>query len=385
MVDFSLTAADERVLAQMHTENELGRKYAREHDRIREHEPARLHGTHDDVVHLEAPYEMMERVADEGGTSGAIVLEAMMRMVSAADTNMRDDPHEAFGSGILNEWGSPEQKERYGHKKFSIGLSEPGAGSDPAAMRSTARYDPATDEYVLNGEKVFISFINKFDGAVTLVKELGGDSERPRFTAFIVEKALPGFHEAPQMKKLGIRKHDIAGFSMQDVRVPAIARLDVDFARTMSRFNHNRPIIAAIAIGSCRSMLDFTAEKLGVPDYAKGLAGRSAVEDKLIRMEALWQAAWGTIMRAKWKEQQLGEASYDYRTEASMAKALGARVARQITQGCLELLGPEGLSESYFAEKWFRDVRIADIYEGAGEVQRILVARDVLGYKRELN
>jgi acyl-CoA dehydrogenase len=99
----------------------------------------------------------------------------------------------------------------------------------------------------------------------------------------------------------------------------------------------------------------------------------------------LWEAAWGTVMRAKWLEHQMGSESHGFRTEASVAKALGGKVVRQITQGCLELLGPEGLSEEYLAEKWFRDVRIADIYEGAGEIQRILIARAVLGYKNELN
>ena len=99
----------------------------------------------------------------------------------------------------------------------------------------------------------------------------------------------------------------------------------------------------------------------------------------------MWEAAWGSTMYAKWKQTQVGTPSYDYRTEASASKALGGRVARIITQGCLEILGPEALSEEYLPEKWFRDVRIADIYEGAGEIQRILVAREVLGYKKELN
>jgi acyl-CoA dehydrogenase len=90
-------------------------------------------------------------------------------------------------------------------------------------------------------------------------------------------------------------------------------------------------------------------------------------------------------MRSKWLEHKQGMYSNGYRTEASVAKALGAKVAREISQGCLDILGPECLSENYLAEKWFRDVRIADIYEGAGEIHRILIAREILGYKRELN
>jgi Acyl-CoA dehydrogenase, C-terminal domain len=94
------------------------------------------------------------------------------------------------------------------------------------------------------------------------------------------------------------------------------------------------------------------------------------------------EAACGSIMRVKSTQQQLGTTLLDYRTEASIAKALGGKAARQIAQGGVELLGAEGLSEDYLAEKWFRDSRIADIYEGAGEIQRILVARAVLGYKK---
>jgi acyl-CoA dehydrogenase len=90
-------------------------------------------------------------------------------------------------------------------------------------------------------------------------------------------------------------------------------------------------------------------------------------------------------MYAKWRETELGTPSYDYRTEASIAKAIAGKAARTITQTCLDILGPEALSEHYLAEKWFRDVRIADIYEGAGEIQRLLIAREVLDYKRELN
>jgi acyl-CoA dehydrogenase len=202
----------------------------------------------------------------------------------------------------------------------------------------------------------------------------------------VVLKSDKGFHELQQFQKLGMHQFDIGGFTMQDVRVPAIRRLAADFGATMSRFNHNRPLVSATAMGFCRSLLDFTQAKLAeggiAVDYGTGRNARSAAADKLIKMEALWEAAWGSIMHVKWMQQQLGTTSLDYRTEASMAKALGGKAARQITQGCMELLGPEGLSEDYLAEKWFRDARIADIYEGAGEIQRILVARHVLGYKK---
>jgi acyl-CoA dehydrogenase len=387
MVDFSLTEADQRLIALAHRENEIGRKYARDYDRKSETQPSRIRGVHPDVADLESPHAALEREQDQ--TSGLVIAEALMDMVSATDVNLRDTGEDAFGTWMLNDYGSEEQKARYGHLRLAIAITEPGAGSDPANMRTNARYDPSTDEYVLNGEKVFISFFNKFDGAVTLMKGEPDGTGKTSFMTMIVTKDLPGVAEIPQFHKLGIRSHELSGFHLQDVRAPAIARLDADFGKTMSKFNHNRPLVAAHALSGARSMLDFTHARLAEAglkvDYAKGRSARSADEDKLIRMEALWEAAWGTVMRAKWLEHQMGSESHGYRVEASVAKALGGKIVRQITQGCLEILGPEGLSEEYLAEKWFRDVRIADIYEGAGEIQRILIARALLGYKTELN
>ncbi|KCZ86125.1 acyl-CoA dehydrogenase domain-containing protein [Hyphomonas adhaerens MHS-3] len=388
MVDFSLTETDQKLVDLVREENDLGRPYARELDRTVEIEPSRLRGIHPSIAGRENPYELLERVHEE--TSGLVIAEALMFMASANDVELRDvGGHEAFGSMVLRNFGSSAQKQEYGHLNLAIGITEPDAGSDPAAMRSMAKYDPETDEYVLNGEKIFISFFNKFDGAVTLARVAGEDGARPEFGTFVLVKGTPGLMESPQMRKLGVRKHELSGFVMQDVRIPASARLDADFGKTLSNFNHNRPIVAAVALASCRSLLDFTRtqlEEAGIEiDYVANLAGRSAIVDRFLRLEASWEAAWGTVMRAKWLEHKQGMYSNGYRTEASIAKALGAKVAREITQGCLEILGPESLSEAYLAEKWFRDVRIADIYEGAGEIQRILIAREIFGFKRELS
>ncbi len=388
MVDFSLTETDKKLIDLVREENEIGRAFARELDRTMEVEPSRLRGVHPAVADRENPFELLESVHEE--TSGLVIAEALMFMASAQDVELRDvGGHEAFGSMVLRNFGTDVQKEKYGHLNLAIGITEPDAGSDPGAMRSYARYDPETEEYVLNGEKIFISFFNKFDGAVALVKVDGKDGGRPEFGTFVLVKGAPGLIESPQMRKLGVRKHELSGFVMQDLRVPAVARLDADFGKTLSNFNHNRPIVSAVALASCRSLLDFTRDKLkaaGVEfDYAQGISGRSALADRFIRLESLWEASWGTIMRAKWMEHKQGMYSNGYRTEASIAKAMGAKAARDITQGCLEILGPESLSEEYLAEKWFRDVRIADIYEGAGEIQRVLIARDIFGYKKELS
>ncbi|MGE0828520.1 MAG: acyl-CoA dehydrogenase family protein [Hyphomonadaceae bacterium] len=387
MVDFSLTQKDKELIALQLKENEIGRKMAREIDRTYENGPAKLFGVHPEVEGKKSPDELLAH--DPSGTSGPYITEALLALASAQDHNLRDTGDEAFGTWMVRDYGTEEQKKKYGHLKLAIGITEPSAGSDPSVMRTNAKFDPATNEYVLNGEKVFISSINKYDGALTLMKGEPDANGKATFLTVIVTKDLPGFTEIAQFKKLGLHGFDIGGFILDNVRVPADRRVDAGFAKTMGKFNHNRPMVSAVAMAKCRSLLDFTYEKMaeaGVTvDYAKGRAARSAVEEKLVQYEAMWEAVWGTVMRAKWLEEVHGEESDAFRVEASIAKALGGKCARLITQGCLEVLGPEGLSEDYLAEKWFRDVRIADIYEGAGEIQRILIARPLLGYKKELN
>jgi acyl-CoA dehydrogenase len=132
--------------------------------------------------------------------------------------------------------------------------------------------------------------------------------------------------------------------------------------------------------------LDFTRDQLrqaGVEiEYGSGLHGRSAVVDRFLRLEALCEASLLTILRAAW----LSGEGQPNNLEASVCKAKTGRAVRQITQGCIEILGALGVSREHLLEKWFRDVRITDIYEGTGEIQRMITARSLLGYSRnELN
>ena len=284
-----------------------------------------------------------------------------------------------LGNTVLKTVATPEQFEKWKNHTIAIAITEPGAGSDPANIRTTATFDRETGEWILNGEKIFISQAQSGDAAMVLSRFIAPDGSRG-MTTFIVEKGTPGFTVGPQLKKLGIRSHDTCNLLFENCRIPEFNHIKGDFKSTMSVFNDSRPMVGAMALGVARAALDFTREKLaerGIEiSYRGGMRSRSAIVDRFIRLEAIYEAALLTVLRSKWLEQQ----DVPPKVEASIAKAAGGKAARKITQGCIDLLGPEALSEEHPLDRCFRDGRIFDIYEGAGEIQRLIIARSILGY-----
>ena len=240
-----------------------------------------------------------------------------------------------------------------------------------------------------------VPIIGEANGVVvwaTIDKSAG----RAGIKSFLVEKDTPGFVVSHKEKKLGIRADDTAAYVFSDCRVPSENLLGLDetisrkssggFRGVMKTFNMTRPAVAAIGIGMAEAALDFTRDQLraaGVEiEYGPGLHGQSAAAEKFIRLEALIEAAQLTIWRAAW----LSGEGQPNNMEASVCKAKTGAAVREITQGCIEILGPMGISRDHLMEKWFRDVRITDIYEGTGEIQRMIIARGLLDYTRaELN
>jgi acyl-CoA dehydrogenase len=383
MIDFSLTPADRRLVEMARREAAAMRKHARNYDQ-NEHqiEPEAFPEA------AELPDKLAVLRDIEGETSGRIIAESLIHL-EYSDPRIRRNKT-GLGDKIVGYSGTPQQLERFAGKTLSIAMTEPGAGSDPQAIIGSARYDAATDEWVLNGEKIYCSQFGSADGALVLLKgPPDGNGVRP-FMAFVVEKGTPGMVLLGQVKKMGIRNWDTEDFVLQDCRVPAINKIDADFKKTMVVFNGTRPMIAAYALSIARTLLDFTREKLAeaglAVDYKAGHNGRSLQQDRLVRLEAMHDAAMLSVLHCKWSEQREGTTTGATKVEAAMAKAMGGMAARKITQGCMEMLGPLGISEAFLAEKWFRDARIFDIFEGAGEINRLIVARWLLGYsQKELN
>jgi acyl-CoA dehydrogenase len=392
MIDFTLTENDQKIVDHLQEAGRIARKYARQYDE-NEHEfpPDELPEAKDfpDVWSF-----LKGRTAEDTGMGVMGML--ISHWQTWGDYSVRVRRSDAgLGNAALNAAGTPEQKAKWGKLLLSMAITEPGCGSDPSRVQTTAVLDEKTNEWVLNGEKIFVTTGCRAEGVV-MWATLDRSAGRAGIKSFLVEKGTPGFVVAAKEKKLGIRSDDTAAYVFQDCRIPRENLLGGNeeipkgssggFRGVMKTFNMTRPATAAFGLGMARAALDFTHEQLteaGVDlSYGPGVHGLSAAARKFHQLEALHEAALLTVLRAAWLSDR-GEAN---NLEASVSKAKGGTAVRQITQGCIDLLGPIGISREHLIEKWFRDVRITDIYEGTGQVQHLIIARTILGYgRKELN
>ncbi len=311
-------------------------------------------------------------------------------------------PNSGLGGAAVMAAGTPEQKARF-LKRFSEGepkwgamaITEPQCGSDSAAIQTTAVRDG--DHWVINGTKIFCTAgqraAEKSDGFVVVWASVDKNAGRAGIKSFVVERGTPGMEVTRVEKKLGIRVSDTAMIIFDNCRVPldhllgsAEVRRDGGFKDAMATFDATRPIVAAMAIGVGRAALDYVRGFLReqkVP-IRYGISPRrlTAVERDFMEMEVQLQAARLLTWRAAW----MLDAGKRNNLEASMAKAKAGLVVTQITQKAVELLGPLGYSRSLLLEKWMRDAKINDIFEGTQQINMLIVARRILGYgSKELN
>ena len=390
MVDFELSANDTKVLDALREESLIARKYARQYDEA-EHEfpPNELPEAKDHPNYMSL---MANRTAEDSGGSVMFTLIAMGSTWGDYSVRLRRN-ESGLGNSALKAAGTPEQVEKWGNLILAMAITEPGCGSDPSQVRTTAVLDG--DQWVLNGEKIFVTTGCRADGVVVWAT-LDRSAGRAGIKSFLVEKGTPGFTVAHKEKKLGIRADDTAAYVFEDCRIPRANLLggkeeipkggSGGFRGVMKTFNMTRPMVAALGLGMAEAALDFTRDHLtqaGIDlSYDANPNTQSATAAKFIKLEAEFEAAKLTMLRAGWLADQ-GETN---NTEASVSKAKAGSAVREITQGCIEILGPMAVSREHLLEKWFRDVRITDIYEGTGEIQRMIIARTLLGYTRkELN
>lgn len=292
-------------------------------------------------------------------------------------------PRQGLGNSAIASVANAEQLERFAGVWAGMAITEPGVGSDSANITTTAVLDG--DEYVLNGEKIYVTSGDRADHIVvwaTLDKSLG----RAAIKSFVVPKGTPGMRVDRLEHKLGIRASDTATIIFEDCRVPKenlLGSAEVDtkqgFAGAMATFDNTRPLVAAMAVGCARAALDLTRDLLaraGVEvDYDRPGHLQHAAAARFLQMEADWEATNLLTLQAAWMADNREPNSL----EASMAKAKAGRVGSDITLGCVELCGAVGYSEAELLEKWARDSKILDIFEGTQQIQQLIVARRVLG------
>lgn len=334
-------------------------------------------------------------------------LAFMLEMLSWGDVGMYlVTPGGGLGAAAVEATGTPEQKQkflaRFADEKptfAAMAMTEPHAGSDTAAIRTSAVLDKTTHEWILNGEKIFVTAghkaLEESQGFVVVWATIDPGAGRAGMRPFVVEAGTPGIKVAKLEHKMGIRVSDTASLVLQDCRVPyenILGSAEVTTEKTtkgfkwaMATFGATRPLVAATAIGVARATLEQLKEMLeqqGVGiRYGLPRQKLSSIEREVIDMEIMLRSAWLLVIKAVW----MADNGKPNNLEASMSKVRAGDVVTRITQKAVEIMGPLGYTRDYLLEKWFRDAKISDIYEGTGQINRLVVARSILGYSgREL-
>ncbi len=294
-------------------------------------------------------------------------------------------PRQGLGQAAIAAVADEEQLKRFGGKWAAMAITEPEAGSDSAAIRTTATLDEETGDYILNGEKIYVTSGDRAD-LIVVWATLDRAQGRGAIKSFVVERDNPGLRLDRLEHKLGIRASDTANFSLQDCRVPKenlLGSPEIEtkrgFAGVMQTFDNTRPLVAGMAIGVARACLERTRELLaegGIEiDYDLPPHAQSAAASEFIAMESDWEAARLLTLKAAW----LADNRKPNSLQASMAKAKAGRTGTDIALRCVALAGSAGYGEGELLETWARDVKILDIFEGTQQIQLLVVARLLLG------
>jgi len=281
----------------------------------------------------------------------------------------------------LLKFGTEEQKKEFltplaaGRKLGCFALTEPGAGSDPAGLRTTAQRDG--DDYVLNGNKVFIT--NGTDADVALVfASIDLAKKHKGITCFIVPADTPGYHHGTHEFKLGVNASGTTELAFTDLRIPARYRLGGDgdgFKVAMATLDGGRIGIAAQAVGIAQGAFEEAlAYSQQREQFNQKLAEFQAIQFYLADMSTELDAARLLTWKAAWAK----ENQKRYTLEAAQAKLFASEMAQRVTNKALQIHGGYGYTKEYNVERYFRDARITEIYEGTSEIQKMVIADQVL-------
>ena len=317
----------------------------------------------------------VEELSKVCGTTGVIV---------SAHTSLCVDP--------IVTYGTPEQKAKYlpdlcsGKKLGAFGLTEPGAGTDAQGQQTKAVFDEATNEWVLNGSKCFIT--NGKEADVYVIIAVTGKIEKrgkmqKEISAFIVEKGTPGFTFGTKENKMGICGSSTYELIFTDCRIPKenlLGQKGKGFSIAMHTLDGGRIGIAAqalgIAAGALETTINYVKER---KQFGRSIAQFQNTQFQLADMATKVEAARLLVYKAaRKKDEYQAGAKVSYSVEAAMAKLYAAEVAMEVTTKCVQLHGGYGYIKEYGVERMMRDAKITEIYEGTSEVQRMVISANIL-------
>jgi acyl-CoA dehydrogenase len=290
-------------------------------------------------------------------------------------------PGPGLGGPPIQFLGTPEQKERFfgalardAEPRYgAYGLTEPGAGSDVAAIKTTCRRDG--DGWVLDGAKCFITNGGRAEWVVIFATS-DASKGREAHRAFVVEKGTPGFRVGKIEKKMGLRASETAELILEGCRVPdanALGAGNQGFLGAMKTFDTTRPMVAAMAVGIGRAAVERAGEhckSAGTFQGVKGALLADALATAARKLEVSRLLAW----RAAW----MADEGLPNAREASMCKAYAAQAALEACATSVQAMGAAGCAGDSLVEKWFRDIKVFDIFEGTGQIQRIVISKRLL-------
>jgi acyl-CoA dehydrogenase len=318
--------------------------------------------------------------AGMGNLELSIVLEEINR--ACASTGVTLSVHNSLVGAPLNKWGSAEQRGAWlprlatGEVLGAYCLTEPNAGSDAASLETTARLHG--DEWVLNGTKIWVTNGGIANVLIVYARTDPKASKAKGISAFLVPKETPGVTVGKAEKKTGIRASSTTEILFENARIPKanlLGGLNQGFTIAMDTLDGGRIGIASQAVGIARACLEASVkyskerEQFGQP-----IANFQAIQWKLADMSTNVDAARLMVMKAAWMRDRKERCSQ----EAAEAKLFASRMSNAAADECLQIHGGAGYTDHFHVERLFRDARITEIYEGATDIQRIVIARSLI-------
>jgi len=311
-------------------------------------------------------------------TTYAVVIEELSR--ASAGLSVMLTVHNSVGSYPLAMFGDEDAKQRF-LPRMAAGeiaafcITEPGAGSDAAALTTSARRDG--QEYVLNGGKIFVTNGARASFFVVMARTPGTTGHRD-IHAFIIERDAPGLHIGAKEDKMGLRVSDTVSVDMEDVRVPASQLLGNEgdgFKIAMAALDGGRIGIAFQALGIGRGCLEESVKYAKVREqFGRPISRLSVIQGMIADSGAELEAARTLGYKAAW----LKDEGRPFTKEAAMAKVLATEAAGRAADRAVQIHGGYGYCKEYDIERYYRDVRVTRIYEGTSEIQRLVIARKLL-------